>query len=72
MFIFLLKTQDLNKIKKIPNTLLSTLLSRKRVKFQQKILNFVVVGGRQIFQFLRQIAWFLVASSKFRHRILYN
>ena len=41
-------------------------------KFQQKILNFVVVGDRQSFQFFRQIAWFLGASSKFRYRILYN
>ena len=44
-------------------------------KFQQKILNFVVVGARQGFQFFRQIAWFLGnnrALSKFRYRILYN
>ena len=31
-FTFLLITQDLNKMKKIPNTLLKTLLSRKRVQ----------------------------------------
>ena len=44
-------------------------------KFQQKILNFVVVGSLQGFQFFRQIAWFLGnnrALSKFRYRILYN
>ena len=44
-------------------------------KFPQKILNFVVVGARQIFQVFRQIAWFLGnnrAFSKFRYRILYN
>ena len=44
-------------------------------KFQQNILNFVVVGARQSFQFFRQIAWFLGnnrALSKFRYRILYN
>ena len=31
-FIFLQVTQDLNKTKKIPNTLLQTLVSRKRVR----------------------------------------
>ena len=31
-FIFLHVTQDLNKTKKIPNTLLQTLVSRKRVR----------------------------------------
>ena len=44
-------------------------------KFQQKILNFVVVGARRSFQFLRQIAWFLGnnrALSKFSYQILYN
>ena len=64
-FIFLLITQDLNKIKKV----------RIFAKFPQKILNFVVVGARQIFQVFRQIAWFLGnnrAFSKFRYRILYN
>ena len=44
-------------------------------KFQQKKLNFVVVGARQSFQFFRQIAWFLEnnrAFSRFRYRFLYN
>ena len=44
-------------------------------KFQQKILNFVVVGARRSFQFLRQIAWFLGnnrALSKLSYQILYN
>ena len=44
-------------------------------KFQEKILNFVVVGARQSFQFFSQIAWFLGnnrALSKFQYRILYN
>ena len=44
-------------------------------KFHQKILNFVVVGALQSFQFFRQIAWFLGNSralSKFRYRSLYN
>ena len=37
-FTLLLITQDLNKIKKIPHTLLQTLLNRKRVqKFSKKI-----------------------------------
>ena len=55
-FTFLLIIQDLNKIKKIQNTLLSTLLSRKCV---QKILKSVEVGARQGFKFFRQITWFL-------------
>ena len=42
-------TQDLNKMKKIPNTILDTFVS----------LNSVVVGTRQSFQFFRQITWFL-------------
>ena len=44
-------------------------------EFQQKILNFVVAGARQGFQFFRQIAWFLGGNnrtlSKFRYQILY-
>ena len=45
------------------------------VKFQQKILNIVVVGARQSFQFPRQISWFLGNNRtlpKFRYQILYN
>ena len=37
------------------------------------MLNFVVVGARQSFQFFRQIAWFLgnnKALSKSKYRIL--
>ena len=75
-FTSLLITQDLNKIKKIPNTLFETILSKKRAwNFNKKILNFVVVGVCQSFQFIRHIAWFLgnnTALSKFRYRILYN
>ena len=44
-------------------------------KSQQKILNFMVVGTRQSFQFFRQVTWFLGknrASPKFKYRILYN
>ena len=73
-FTFLLITQDLNKIKKISNTLLETLFSRKRVQNSSK-KNFVAVGARQSFQFFRQIAWFLGnnrALSKFRYQILHN
>ena len=70
-FTLLLITQDLKKIKKIR----TSFCRHCEVKFQQKILNFVVVGARQSFQFFRQIAWFLGnnrALSKFRYRILYN
>ena len=40
-------------------------------KFQQKILNSMVAGARQIFQFFRQNTWFLEngASSKFSYDI---
>ena len=59
-FTLLLITQDLNKIKKIPRMLLQTLLSRKRVQnFSKKILNSMVVGAGQSFQFFRQKTWFL-------------
>ena len=59
-FTLLIITQDLNKIKKIPHTLLWTLLSRKRVQsFSKKILKSMVVGACQSFQFFRQKTWFL-------------
>ena len=46
--------------KKILNTLLQTLLSRKPLQiFSKKKLNFVVVRAHQRFQFFGQIAWFL-------------
>ena len=44
-------------------------------KFQQKILNSVVVGARQSFQFFRQITWFLGKKrtlSKFKYWILHH
>ena len=44
-------------------------------KFQQKILNFAVVGACQSFQFFREIAWFRgnnKALSKFGYQILHN
>ena len=44
---FLLITQDLNKIKTIPNSLLKALLSKKYGgKFLQKILNSMAVSAR--------------------------
>ena len=69
----LLITQGQNKIKKIPNTILQT-LSRKGVKFQQKILNPVVVGAHQSFRFSRQKTWFLGNNRglpQFRYQILH-
>ena len=60
LFTFLLITQDLNKIKKPPKTLLLTFLSMKHVQnFSKRFQQFVVVGADQIFQFFRQIAWLL-------------
>ena len=36
-------------------------------KFQQKIFNFMVVGTRQSFQFLRHITWFYKNNKVFPH-----
>ena len=44
-------------------------------KFQQKILNSLVVGARQRFQFFRKLTWFLEnkkALSKFKYWILHH
>ena len=59
-FIFLLITQDLNKIKSNPKYP-SGYIVKKEIcsKFQQKPLNYTAVGARQSFQFSRQITWFL-------------
>ena len=69
-FTFSLITLDLNRFTKIPNTRRGEM----GVKYQQNILNFVVVGARQCCLFLRKITWFLGNNrilSKFRYRILY-
>ena len=59
-FTLLLITQDVNKIKKIPHTILYALPNRKRVQnFSKKILNSMVVGACRSFHFLRQKTWFL-------------
>ena len=59
-FTLLLITQDLNKIKKNPTHPFVDITKKKTcVKFQQKILNFMVVGARQSFQFFRQKIWLL-------------
>ena len=50
-------TRDLNEINKIPNTLLYTLVSRKRVQNFQLVK--VSVRPLQSFQFFRQISYFL-------------
>ena len=73
---FLLITQDLSKIKKnLEHDFVDIVKQKTCVKFQQKVLNFAVVGARQSSQFFRQIAWFLGnnrALSKFRYRIFHN
>ena len=58
-FTLLLISQDLNKIKKIPHHFVDTTKYKTSAKFQQKILNSVVVGALQSFQFIRQNTWFL-------------
>ena len=58
LFTFLLKTQDLKKKKKNPEHAFIDIIKQETcAKFQQKILNFVVVVDRQSFQFFRQIAF---------------
>ena len=50
------------------------MVSRKRAKFQPKIVNFMVVGARQGFQSFRQKAWFPGnnrALSKFLYGVLH-
>ena len=70
-FTFLLITQDLNNNKKNPEHPFVEIVKWETcAKFHQKILNFLVVGARQSFQFFKQIAWFLRnnrALSKFRY-----
>ena len=59
-FTLLLITQDLNKIKKIPQILFVDITKKKTcAKFQQEILKSVVVGSCQSFQCFRQRTWFL-------------
>ena len=74
-FIFLLITQDLNEIKKNPEQAFVDIVRQEKcVKFQQKILNSMVVGARKSSHFFRQRTWFLEnnrALSKFRSRILH-
>ena len=68
-------TQDLNKIKKgRTHHFVDIRRTKTCAKFQQKVLNFMVVGARQSFQLFRQITWFLGnarALSKFKYRILH-
>ena len=60
LFTFLLITQDLNKNQKNPEHPFVDIVKQKKcAKFQQTILNSMVVGARQSFQFFRQKSWFL-------------
>ena len=53
-------TQDLDKIKKIPeHPFVDIDKTETCTKFQQKILNYMAVGARESFQFFRQITSFL-------------
>ena len=71
-------TQDLSKIKKKKNPKHAFVVIGKTetcAKFHQKILNAMVVGARQSFQFLRQITLFLGnkrALFSFKYWILYQ
>ena len=67
--------QNKKQRKEIPNILLYTSWSKKRVQnCSEKYQTLMVVSARQSFQFFRQVAWFLEnkrALSKFRYRILH-
>ena len=67
---------DFNKIKKITKRLFLDIVKwETRAKFEQNILNFMIIGACQSFKFFRQKAWFLGnkrALSKFRYQILHN
>ena len=52
-------TQDLNKIKKIPEPFGRHWLVGNECEVSTKILNFKVVGACQSFQIFRQDTWFL-------------
>ena len=58
-FIFLLINQDLSKIKNPKHYFVENVKWETGAKFQRKLLNSMVVGARQGFQFFRQITWFL-------------
>ena len=59
-FYILLITQDLNKNKKNPEHPFVDIIKWKTCsKFQQKVLNSMVVGAHQSFQLFRQKTWFL-------------
>ena len=69
-------TQDLDKIKKIPeHPFVDIDKTETYTKFQQKILNYMAVGARESFQFFRQITSFLRnkrALSKFKYLVLHH
>ena len=69
-------TQDLNKIRKNPkHPIVDIGKLETGAKFQQKILNSMVVGACQCFQFFRQITGFLRnngALSKFKYWISHH
>ena len=68
-------TQDLNKITKNPKHPFVDIGKQETCgKFQQKILNSMVVGVRQNFQLFAEKSWFLENSralSKFLYGILH-
>ena len=58
-FTFLLITQDLNKIKKSQAPFCRHYYLENVCKISAQILNSMVVGAHQSFQFSRQKTWFL-------------
>ena len=60
VFTPLLITHDLNKIlKNLTHPFVDITKEKTCAKFQQKILNSMVVGARQNFELFRQKNWFL-------------
>ena len=74
--MFILRKIAINKVKKNPeHPFVEIVRWETYAKFQQKILNFMMVGARQIFEFSDKKTWFLGndrALSKFSYRILHN
>ena len=58
-YIFIYNSRSRQNLKNFEHTFVDIIKQKKCVKFQQKLLNSMVVGVRQSFQFFRQKTWFL-------------
>ena len=75
-YIFINNSRSNQKKKKYSeHSFLDIVKWKTCAKFKCKILNFMVAGARQSFQFFRQVTWFFGNNktlSSFRYRILHN